>query len=167
MRRSQNISDTACTHRKALRKRCHMAMKISSSYLGSSAELSASICSPALVMKCWNSIYTLANSGTGRAPRWTFPGDLFPSPSLLFPATSAGKMSKKNQKIGPEQSPQLPGRASPAGPALPQHYRALNSRFSLFTVELPGGVCSAAASACWEKSGKIRAGAALFVFTWI
>lgn len=84
-----------------------------------------------------------------------------------FPCHQRGENEQKNQKIGPEQSPQLPGRASPAGPALPQHYRALNSRFSLFTVELPGGVCSAAASACWEKSGKIRAGAALFVFTWI
>lgn len=163
MRRSQNISDTACTHLKALRKRCHMAMKISSSYLGSSAELSASICSPALVMKCWNSIYTLANSGTGRAPRWIFISLAVPA----FPCHQRGENEQKNQKIGPEQSPQLPGRASPAGPALPQHYRALNSRFSLFKVELPGGVCSAAASACWEKSGKIRAGAALFVFTWI
>lgn len=79
MQRSQNISDTVCIHLKPLRKCCHMATKTQSSYLGSNAELSASICS---VYWWWNTEILFIPSETqvqrGQA-RLAFPGGLFPS----------------------------------------------------------------------------------------
>lgn len=69
---------------------------------------------------------------------------------LLFPATSWGKMSK----IPPSpRAAAAPSRASPAGRAL-RDYFTLNSRFSLFKVELPGGVCSPSSRRCLLRDGR-------------